>query len=160
MVRNGSDLHVVCGSSVGPKYFHSHDGGTTWDTPFTFAGSSTFVAYSYCSVHIIYVDANKKINYLRNPTGNAGHCGVVTGINADEIVNRIKVFPNPASYTLTIDLPAQSTIKILNMHGQLLESRTTTDKSANIDVSSLPGGVYVVEVRTEKGIEVRKFVKE
>jgi hypothetical protein len=33
----------------------------------------------------------------------------------------------------------------------------TTNK---IDISSFPSGVYVVEVRTEKGIAVKKFVKE
>ena len=27
-------------------------------------------------------------------------------------------------------------------------------------ISALPGGVYIVEVRTEKGVEVKKFIKE
>jgi hypothetical protein len=29
-----------------------------------------------------------------------------------------------------------------------------------INITDMPSGVYVVEVKTEKGIEVKKFVKE
>ena len=85
-------------------------------------------------------------------------CSTV-GVN-ERSNNTVSVFPNPASYTLTIDLSGQATIKILNMHGQLIESRTTNDNNVNIDVSNLPGGVYVVEARTDKGISVSKFIKE
>jgi hypothetical protein len=42
----------------------------------------------------------------------------------------------------------------------LIESFTANNNRTNIDVSSFSCGVYVVEAKTEKGIEVRRFVKE
>ena len=40
------------------------------------------------------------------------------------------------------------------------EAGTPSGNKTNVDVSALPCGVYVVEVKTEKGVEVKKFVKE
>ena len=51
-------------------------------------------------------------------------------------------------------------IKIINVQGQLLKTFVSTDNKTIIDVSTLPSGVYIVEVRTEKGLEVRKVIKE
>jgi hypothetical protein len=46
------------------------------------------------------------------------------------------------------------------MQGQLVSVFSATGNLSNIDVSYLPSGVYVVEVKTENGVGVRKFVKE
>ncbi|MGD0711489.1 MAG: T9SS type A sorting domain-containing protein [Bacteroidales bacterium] len=82
----------------------------------------------------------------------------------------IYVYPNPASKNITIKMQQQSAIKIFNIQGQLLktlplsreasEAGTPSGNKTNVDVSALPCGVYVVEVKTEKGVEVKKFVKE
>ena len=150
MVRNGSDLHVVCGSSTGAKYLHSGDGGTTWDTPFTFTGSSTFVAFSKCVLHIIYVDANKKINYLRNPTGNAGHCTVPTDITDNQLQEHIAVYPNPFS-TQTM-LQANSVFKdaslfVYNSLGKRVKQFTHISGQAfTLYRDNLPCGIYFLEL--------------
>jgi hypothetical protein len=79
----------------------------------------------------------------------------------------ISVFPNPAANTLTIEFPQaavcsrqEAIIEITNIQGQLIKSFTATENKTSIDVSALPCGVYVVEIKTEKGIEVKKFIKE
>jgi mannan endo-1,4-beta-mannosidase len=82
------------------------------------------------------------------------------------VVNRVKedidiaLFPNPATDNLTIEAPFKATVCISNIQGQLIESFTTNDRRTNIDVNSFPGGVYVVEVKTEDGVGVEKFVKQ
>jgi len=84
-----------------------------------------------------------------------------SGINEVQgIENNISVFPNPASDNVTIETPQFSTIQISNIQGQLIKTITTTSTKTNVDVSEFPNGVYIVEVKTEKGVAVRKFVKE
>jgi len=87
-------------------------------------------------------------------TGNS------VGIN--ELSNSLKssVYPNPATCNITIEAPQQAVIEISNIQGQLIKTFATTGNKTIVDVSALQGGVYVVEVKTEKGIEVRKFIKE
>jgi YVTN family beta-propeller protein len=94
------------------------------------------------------------------------------GITPQSIVSaEINVYPNPVTNTLTIDIPQVavgsmqeivSNIAIYNLLGEEVYSTTNNklETTNNIDVSPFPSGVYVVEVRTEKGVEVRKFVKE
>jgi hypothetical protein len=91
---------------------------------------------------------------------------IITGINEQNFSNLIKIYPNPAANTITIESPP-AVIEITNIQGQLIktlppcgEAGATTGNKTNIDVSALPSGVYVVEVRTEKGVAVSKFIKE
>ncbi len=88
--------------------------------------------------------------------------------------NAVSIYPNPVTTTLTVEIPkaavgtkqeAVSNIAIYNLIGIEVYSTTnyellTTNNITDIDVSALPSGVYMVEVRTEKGVEVRKFIKE
>ena len=82
------------------------------------------------------------------------------GINENLINNSTAIYPNPATDNITIETPQQSTIEISNIQGQLIKTLVASSIKTNIDVSALPSGVYVVQVKTEKGIVVRKFVKE
>ena len=75
----------------------------------------------------------------------------------------IAVYPNPATNDLTIGvLGLQTTnfyLRIYDVVGSLVLEKNFNNKTS-IDVSAFPRGVYVVEVRTEKGIAVQKFLKE
>jgi hypothetical protein len=88
----------------------------------------------------------------------------LTGIK--DIINNasnIAIYPNPTSNTITIDNPGivrLAVIEITNIQGQLVKSLATTGNKTNIDVSALPEGVYLVKLVSEKGVEVRKFLKE
>lgn len=86
------------------------------------------------------------------------NCKIV-GINDIQLKNNT-IYPNPSTNTLTIESLQSAIIKITNIQGRLIKTYTITDNKTSIDVSAFPSGVYVVEVKTEKGIEVRKFVKE
>ena len=85
---------------------------------------------------------------------------IVTGINELSNSLYISVYPNPATDNLTIESPQSALIEITNIQGQLIKAFTTTGNKTNIDVSAFPSGMYVVEVKTKKGIAVKKFVKE
>jgi phosphatidylserine/phosphatidylglycerophosphate/cardiolipin synthase-like enzyme len=81
----------------------------------------------------------------------------------------LSVYPNPATNALTIDIPklcstqyAVSNIEIYNLLGEKIFSTPITDNRSpiTINVSAFPSGVYMVEVKTEKGVAVSKFIKE
>jgi len=85
----------------------------------------------------------------------------------DEVSNKedlITVFPNPATNTITIEFPKAvvSNIAIYNLLGEEVYSTTNNKQQTtnNIDVSALPSGVYFIKATTEKGVVVRKFIKE
>jgi len=85
----------------------------------------------------------------------------VVGIkNINTANNKVAVYPNPAMSNVTIESPLHSVIEILNIEGQLIRTLASNSIKTNINVSALPGGVYVVEVKTGNSTEVRKFVKE
>lgn len=67
-----------------------------------------------------------------------------TGINSPSNVNAIKVYPNPASTILHIDLekPGYYTAKLSSVAGQSIISQTT----GTIDISALANGVYFLTI--------------
>jgi hypothetical protein len=72
----------------------------------------------------------------------------------------VKIIPNPTSDNITIESHREAVIEITNIQGQLIKTLSTTGNKTNIDVSTFPSGVYVVEVKTGKGVAVSKFIKE
>jgi len=79
-------------------------------------------------------------------------------INID---NRVEIYPNPSSKDININSQyIINSIEILNSLGQRVyrEKINTTNKT--IDISALNKGIYIIELKTEKGIIHRKFIKE
>jgi hypothetical protein len=83
-----------------------------------------------------------------------------SGIESFSNSSLIKIFPNPSINNITIETLPHSTIEISNIQGQLIKTVAASGTKTNVDVSALPCGVYVVQVKTEKGVGVRKFIKE
>ena len=73
------------------------------------------------------------------------------------------IYPNPAINNITINAgDLQSTIcdfRIYDVVGNLVLEKSFNNKTS-LDVSTFPSGVYFIKVISEKGIEVRKFIKE
>ena len=70
------------------------------------------------------------------------------------------VYPNPASYSITISgIPeGKYTYRILNTQGQLVRSNALQNEDI-IDVSDLPSGMYFIELINEDGQRwIEKFV--
>jgi hypothetical protein len=95
---------------------------------------------------------------------------IAIGINELNGQIYFNIYPNPTTENITVETPPLSTIEISNIEGQLIKTLATNGTKTNIDhvgwlsyvvdVSALPCGVYVLQVKTEKGVAVKKFVKE
>jgi len=68
------------------------------------------------------------------------------------------IYPNPATSELTITSYSKiKSIGISNLIGQTVYTHEYNSSQVNVDVSTLPPGMYLVKIN---GTEVRKFVKE
>jgi len=80
--------------------------------------------------------------------------------NLSEI--KTEVYPNPA--TATTKLSSEFTINkvlILNMNGQVIEEyRGNSSKSMDLNIESLPQGIYFIKVNTPGGNGIQKLIKK
>jgi len=72
----------------------------------------------------------------------------------------INIFPNPTANILTIETSEKATLEILNIEGQIIKTINTADKQITIDLRNLSSGVYIIKAKTERGVAVKKFIKE
>jgi len=85
------------------------------------------------------------------------------GINHYIFNDGITIYPNPASDVLTFNSHSSliNSIEIYNALGEKVYSDVIMQKSAcSINISAFAKGVYVVKVRTDKGLEVEKIINE
>jgi hypothetical protein len=75
----------------------------------------------------------------------------------------MNVYPNPASDFITVDaslIQTKCQLSILNLSGQELIARQITEPKTQIDISSLPSGVYFVRLTSDKTVSTGKFIKQ
>ena len=78
----------------------------------------------------------------------------------DESLVTLNVYPNPASDVLNIS--AQNTIntvEIFNVLGQKVITMQVENTSAEINVSNLNAGIYLIKYEINNSISTKKFVK-
>ena len=86
-------------------------------------------------------------------------CDDLTGID-EETLDSVRIFPNPFTENITIQVPDESLIKnirVQNIQGQSLYRNRFTPQ---IDLSALPSGIYFLSIDNEQGNSVvYKLVK-
>ena len=87
-------------------------------------------------------------------------CGNCLGISETQNNEIISIFPNPASYKLTIESQQQSETEILNIEGQIIKRLNIKENKTDIDISDFSSGIYFMKLQNNDGIIVRKFIKE
>ena len=78
------------------------------------------------------------------------------------IINKIKIFPNPATQYINITVPNNDVdiqqIEILNMNGQLIIKECNVEQ---INISTLKNGIYIIKITDfEDRMAYFKFVKQ
>ncbi|MDQ3017613.1 MAG: T9SS type A sorting domain-containing protein, partial [Bacteroidota bacterium] len=78
---------------------------------------------------------------------------------SEEGIERIKIYPNPASTEIYIDLSGSNTqierLRIVSMHGQVLHQSRKADL---INISNLNNGVYILQIELAGGVQISKRV--
>ncbi len=87
------------------------------------------------------------------------------GIFSANGITGISVYPNPANTFITVELQLNTSeeveMSLVNMLGQTLYTSNANQSSGiskvNINTASLPRGIYLLQVKTANGIQVRKI---
>lgn len=70
----------------------------------------------------------------------------------------VTVFPNPASDRITICASTSILeIRVQNLQGELVQNSRPLKKEVTVSCGQLPAGVYLVEVRTESSVVIKKL---
>jgi len=100
-------------------------------------------------------------------TGNSGvvvfnENGITTGLNDNMSVvpDDFKVYPNPAKDLITIEGLQAGTLSIFNLTGELIKNYKLSGTTTQIDVSSLPAGVYTIRAMAKDKLAVKKIIKK
>ncbi len=81
----------------------------------------------------------------------------------DENDDIIRVYPNPNTGAFNIDFmgePYVADLMLLNYHGKpILESRTLEQNIVEMNISTLPRGMYILVIKSDSKIVTRKIIK-
>ncbi|KAF5040797.1 hypothetical protein DSECCO2_529700 [anaerobic digester metagenome] len=103
----------------------------------------------------IYFDYNNPV-VTNTATCVFGFQGISENSDPETV---IRIFPNPASEEINIyGIAVPALVSVYDVSGKLLISQEIADPIVNI--GTLQSGLYFLEVLTEKGAVVRRFVKE
>ena len=144
-----------------------------------YAARSPFYSNPYLSVINYPNNPGTSCNYVDNAinlNGQGASYGLPNFIDSYDYSNTIPecsvgveetnndqqffICPNPAIDNLTIETTEKATIEILNIEGQIIKTVKSDGKEAIIDLRNLSSGVYIIKAKTERGVAVKKFIKE
>ena len=133
-------------------------------------------AYTHIGIGNYFDDVNTTV-ILGDPTSNYAYfliddvcvsadplfCNNETATN-EAPLNSFKVYPNPSNLNITIDSnnPLDGTVHIYNALGKIVLPSMEIKSGIpdfNIDISSLPDGIYFVAITGTDFSSIRKFIK-
>jgi hypothetical protein len=86
--------------------------------------------------------------------------GVYTSVDGDiALQGRLKVFPVPATDQLSVELPFQGEMRIIDSYGRLIFTQHSGDLRPVISLAGIPAGLYIIESRNAEQISRTRFIK-
>lgn len=90
--------------------------------------------------------------------------GGVTEVEENLINNQIRIYPNPASDIVTLNLGntnnSDLTMNIYNLIGAFVKTEKLKQNQQQINVGDLSNGIYMVEIKSKEWIEKQKLIIE
>ncbi|MBQ9473034.1 MAG: Omp28-related outer membrane protein [Bacteroidales bacterium] len=90
--------------------------------------------------------------YYLKFTNGGGSSESIYGAEA----SNVHIYPNPAEDVLNIVAPELRRVEILDMSGRTVVNAN----NAQVDITTLAAGIYMVRVTTESGVTLKKVVKK
>jgi len=76
----------------------------------------------------------------------------------------INIFPNPSNGVFNVEMGTVSMdgaeINVMTLTGQRVFSTNTSESALQIDLSAVAAGMYMVQIKTNEGVSVKKITKE
>jgi hypothetical protein len=85
-----------------------------------------------------------------------------TGLSDDKNNLAITVFPNPAAGIFNLSLPEgkKATITVSDLAGKMLLHQDLQTETTRLDLTQAAKGIYLLHVKTENGMAIRKLIVE
>jgi hypothetical protein len=134
--------------------------GTTTSGSTQYTDQTPPAGYVYYQVEVISPNScnlSKSYNSSRSNVATNKPVGITDDLATFE---SFSIYPNPANTKIEISVFQKSQIEILNADGQVLKRIFSNENHATIDISEFSKGVYFVKAKSEKGIAVKKLIKE
>ena len=149
------------GNAPTPGVPLSADGGVTWrfvgEGLAERAGGGVILVRAFPAMGTIYVEtyepdgADPATRYYRLQTA------ADAGPEPPPEPRGVRVWPNPASSALRVETPTPATVRAYSVTGRLVLPEQRVDGLAELDVTGLAPGVYLLEVRLEPGRWIKRF---
>lgn len=110
----------------------------------------------------LFSNQNEIMSLLDIHRYEASFTYINTGITNIEDDNSIVIYPNPATDQLFISISdyQNTTMEIFNIQGQLCHTQTLQSDNTEINIAHLQNGLYLLKIKSQAKVEVRKFIKE
>ncbi len=151
-------------SVTGAGYFYQWQfwNGSTWVNISAPAGVQNFYSPTGNG------DFRLIINTINNCTDTAVYTLATFGLEDENVISQLSLYPNPASNSFTLDLQDvqgdQVTVSIINMVGQTVYQKYFEVSGGQLnhqfDISQLANGVYTVDVHVGNFAIRKKLIKE
>jgi hypothetical protein len=175
-----------CNSNVRGYNIYRKIGANSWvhgacetglpaNSGFQFIGTVGSTDNFYTDTSLPYTENGNTCNYAvvtvmndcsESFAENIKTISILIGINEDSFLNNIGVYPNPFTNHIEISLPTNYDgnlgIAIYGIDGQLLSRTSKKQVGAKtiLALDDLPTGMYMLEIKTDKGLVSKKIVKE
>lgn len=79
---------------------------------------------------------------------------------------QLSVYPNPVNdklsivFSNTLYLSANTILEIINVHGQIIKTMPLKALKNTLDINDLTNGMYIIRIKSDHGIIVRKIIKQ
>jgi len=137
------DMNPCCGLDPNILYWASYETGPHLRIVDTTLGSSSIVC-----------------TYTASQICTIGIFDDIVGINKDNTITDITLYPNPAKDKITIKTDTKeivgAVVSIYGVQGQLLLQQTLKQNNTQIDISQFPQGVYIAKIKLSDGSFVQK----
>ena len=136
-------------------------------------GANTYSWNTGASTSSVVVNPTVTTSYTVTGTSSVTGCSGTTTVSllvspctgissVQSALKGLKVYPNPAENTLSIELnnSNEKSIVISDISGRAVLSAKTTNDKINLNITSLSNGVYFVKVQSNNATEVIKVIKQ
>lgn len=110
---------------------------------------------------IVLHDSNSEVIYSSSGNYGSGASASfavsILGVN-NQVLQKISIYPNPASSILTIQNAENASIEVYDILGKLILSKTNISIQQEIDVSKLQSGNYFIKIEKDNEIATKKFI--
>jgi len=124
------------------------------DSVSSFEQNRNEVVYSYQGNRNPFIDHPEYVNRI---WGSDPGVGIASPQDVP-----IKIYPNPCSDMLTVEFEqsGECIVELSSLNGQVLYRASTTDPAARINMSSFPGGLYLINIRAKDFVKTQKIIKQ